>query len=107
MKDCLTPDQWAAHNLQLADQAAAAKQALQDAAAAEQAAAEELCRQQEAAAAAAARQEQLTKVRMWSRIKGMKLSIYATSGRQGGEHIRQQYLDGLTEGRQRGEHRTA
>ena len=107
MKDCLTPDQWAAHNLQLADQAAAAKQALQDAAAAEQAAAEELCRQQEAAAAAAARQEQLTKVRMWSRIKGKKLSIYTTSGRQGGEHIRQQYLDGLTKGRQRGEHRTA
>ena len=78
MKDCLTPDQWSAHNLQLADQAAAAKQALQDAAAAEQAAAEELCRQQEAAAAAAARQEQLTKVSVWSKIIGINLSVCTT-----------------------------
>ena len=92
MKDCLTPDQWTAHNLQLADQAAAAKQALQDAAAAEQAAAEELRMQQEAAAAAAASQEQLTKVSMRSRIGIMKLSIHVTRGRQCDEHIRQQPL---------------
>ena len=97
MKDCLTPDQWTAHNLQLADQAAAAKQALQDAAAAEQAAAEELCRQQEAAAAAAARQEQLTKVSTWSRTD-MNLSIHTTSGRQGDKHIRQQHSDDGWEG---------
>ena len=106
MKDCLTPDQWAAHNLQLAGQAATAKQALQDAAAAEQAAAEELRRQQEAVAAAAARQEQLTKVSTWSWI-GMDLSIDTTSRRQGDERIRQQHFDVLTEGRQRDEYRTA
>ena len=106
MKDCLTPDQWTAHNLQLADQAAAAKQALQDAAAAEQAAAEELCRQQEAASAAAARQEQLTKVSVWSTI-GTNLRNHTTSGRQGDERIRQQHSDGLTEGRLRDEHRAA